>query len=343
MQYKLLGKSGLKVSELCLGTMGFGTEWGWGTDFEKTKSIVETFTKAGGNFLDTANRYTNGSSERFIGDIIQNDRDYYVIATKYSLITEPNLNINAAGNNAKSMKRNVEDSLKRLKTDYIDLFYLHIWDSYTPIEEVMRAMEELIKAGKVMYMGISDTPAWLISKGQTYAEMLGWNSFVAMQAEYSLLQRSTEADLIPMANHYGMSIIPWAPLAGGALTGKYLRGEQGRILPESKRRNDAAIAITKVVLDIADELKCDPSAVPLQWIKQREPNAIPIVGVTSTEQLEKNLKSIQVVLSDSHMKKLDEASQILYGFPHEFMREEKVREFVTNNFSAKTIGRKHNI
>ena len=342
MKYKLLGKSGLKVSELCLGTMGFGTEWGWGTDFEKSKEIVEKFVASGGNFLDTANRYTNGTSEKYIGDIIQADRDYYVVATKYALITEPNLNINAAGNSVKSMKRNVEDSLKRLKTDYIDLFYLHIWDGYSPIEEVMRGMEELVKSGKIMYMGISDTPAWLISKGNTYAEMLGWNSFVAMQAEFSLLQRSTEADLIPMSNHFGMSLLPWAPLAGGALTGKYLRGGQGRITAESKRRNEIANAITKVVLEISDELACNSSAVPLQWIKQKYPLAIPIVGVTNLEQLEANLNSINIVLSQDHMNKLDLASHVEFGFPHEFLREEKVREFVTNNFDSDIIAKNYN-
>lgn len=343
MKYKLLGKTGLKVSELCLGTMGFGTESGWGTDLETTKKIVERFVDAGGNFLDTANRYTNGTSEKFIGEITQSNRDYFVLATKYSLITAPGNNINAAGNSVKNMKLSLEASLKRLKTDYIDLFYLHIWDGYSPIEEVMRGMEELVKSGKVMYIGISDTPAWIIAKGQTYAEMLGWNSFAALQVEYSLLQRSTEADLLPMANHFGMSILPWAPLAGGALTGKYIRGEQGRITEASKRRNERAMAITKVVMSIANELNCDPSSVALQWIKQRYEQAIPIVGVTKLDQLDLNLKSIHVTLSENHLQLLNEASKIEFGFPHEFMREENVREYVTGGFDQKIIKRNNNI
>lgn len=343
MKYKLLGKTGLKVSELCLGTMGFGTDVAWGMDFDTTKKVVSRFVDAGGNFLDTANRYTNGTSEKFIGDLTQTNRDFFVLATKYSLITTPSNNVNAAGNSVKNMKLSLEASLKRLKTDYIDLFYLHIWDGYSPIEEVMRGMEELVKSGKVMYIGISDTPAWIISKGQTYAEMLGWNSFAALQVEYSLLQRSTEADLLPMANHFGMSILPWAPLAGGALTGKYLRGEQGRITEASKRRNERAMAITKVVMAIAAELNCDPSAVALQWIKQRYERAIPIVGVTKLAQLDLNLQSIHITLSDNHIYQLNEASSIEYGFPHEFVREENVREYVTGGFDQKISKRAHNI
>src|SRR6478609_5406176 len=248
MKYKLLGPSGLKVSELCLGTMGFGTEWNWGVDQAASFKILDTFANAGGNFLDTANRYTEGSSERIIGEYIKNNRDHFVLATKYSL--HDNLtNLNASGNNRKNLFRSVNESLKRLQTDYIDVLYLHIWDFLTPIDEVMRGFQDLVSQGKVNYVAISDTPAWIISSAQTMAQCLGWNKLVALQVEYSLIQRTPERELIPMAQHYGMSLTPWAPLAGGALTGKYLKGDKGRIPEQSKRLNERSVAITKVVME----------------------------------------------------------------------------------------------
>src|SRR6201985_130933 len=254
MNYRLLGRSGLKVSELCLGTMGFGTEAGWGADKAISFAIMDTFANAGGNFLDTANMYKLGTSEKIIGEYISShDRDYFVLATKYTLkdnVTTPN----ASGNNRKNMMRSVEDSLKRLKTDFIDLFYLHIWDDITPIDEVMRGMDDLVRQGKVNYIGISDTPAWVVAKGNTLAELMGWSQFVALQVEYSLIARTPERDLIPMAKHFGLTVTPWAPLGGGVLTGKYLRGDNGRIKPDSKRLNDRAVEITQTVVTIADEL-----------------------------------------------------------------------------------------
>ena len=221
MKYKLLGRSGLKVSELCLGAMGFGTESGWGADKETSFKIMESFANAGGNFIDTANIYKFGTSEKIIGEFISSrDRDYWVIATKYSLKdNETVTNVNGTGNNRKNMMRSVEQSLKRLQTDFIDVLYLHIWDNLTSIDEVLRGMDDLIRQGKVNYAAISDTPAWIVSKGNTLAELMGWSQFVALQVEYSLLQRTPERDLIPMAKHFGMTLLPWAPLAGGALTG----------------------------------------------------------------------------------------------------------------------------
>ena len=227
MKYKLLGRSGLKVSELCLGTMGFGTENGWGADKEASFAIMEKYAEAGGNFLDTANIYKFGTSEKIIGEFINaRDRDYFVIATKYSL-HDNKTNPNASGNNRKNMMRSVEASLQRLQTDFIDVLYLHIWDDLTPVDEVLRGLDDLIKQGKVNYAAISDTPAWIVAKGNTMAELMGWSQFVALQVEYSLLQRTPERELLPMAKHFGMTVTPWAPLAGGALTGKYLRGDFG--------------------------------------------------------------------------------------------------------------------
>src|ERR1700744_5757443 len=322
MDYKLLGRSGLKVSELCLGTMGFGTEGGWGADKETSFAIMDTFANAGGNFFDTANVYKLGTSEKIIGEYISNrDRDYFVLATKYSL-KDNETNPNASGNNRKNMMRSVEESLKRLKTDFIDVLYLHIWDDITPIDEVLRGLDDLIRQGKVNYAAISDTPAWMVAKGNTLAELMGWSQFVALQVEYSLLSRTPERELIPMAKHFGITVTPWAPLGGGALTGKYLRGEQGRVKADSNRRNERAEAITKVVISIAEELGVSPGNVALQWTRQQGFSCIPIVGATKVEQLQDNLKTIAIMLSDEQLKKLDEASAISSGFPGDFFKED---------------------
>jgi aryl-alcohol dehydrogenase-like predicted oxidoreductase len=325
MKYKLLGRSGLKVSELCLGTMGFGTEGGWGADKETSFAIMDAFANAGGNFIDTANVYKLGTSEKIIGEYVGNhDRDYFVLATKYSLkdnVTNPN----ASGNNRKNMMRSVEESLKRLKTDFIDLLYLHIWDDITPIDEVLRAMDDLIKQGKVNYAAISDTPAWVVAKGNTLAELMGWSQFVALQVEYSLLARTPERELIPMAKHFGITVTPWAPLGGGALTGKYLRGEQGRIKPESIRLNEHSAEITREVVSIAGEMGISPGNVALKWTTQQSFSSIPIVGATKLDQLQDNLKTVDVELSLAQLKRLDDVSTIKLGFPGDFFREDAVR------------------
>jgi aryl-alcohol dehydrogenase-like predicted oxidoreductase len=331
MKYRLLGRSGLKVSELCLGTMGFGTENGWGADKAASFDIMETFAAAGGNFLDTANIYKLGTSEKIIGEFVSpRDRDYFVIATKYSL-KDNTTNPNASGNNRKNMMRSVEESLKRLQTDFIDVLYLHIWDDLTPIDEVLRGLDDLIRQGKVNYAAISDTPAWIVSKGNTMAELMGWSQLVALQIEYSLLQRTPERDLTPMARHYGMTVTPWAPLAGGALTGKYLRGGQGRVKPESNRRDPNSERITREVMAVADRLGVEPGNVALQWTRQQGFECIPIVGATRIEQLQENLRVADLILPEEEIKRLDEASAIDLGFPGKFFREDGVRQ---NNYGG---------
>ncbi len=325
MQYKLLGRSGLKVSELCLGTMGFGTATPWGINQAASFEILEAFAQAGGNFLDTANRYQDGQSEQITGAFInQCDRDYWVLATKYSLY-DNQTNPNASGNNRKNMMRSVEQSLRRLNTDFIDVLYLHIWDWLTPMDEVLRGLDDLVRQGKVTYIAISDTPAWMVAKGQTMAELMGWSRFVALQVEYSLLQRTPERDLIPMAQHFGLTLTPWAPLAGGALTGKYLRNDPGRIKEGSKRLNDDAVRITKEVMAIADELGASPGQVALAWTMQQGFSSIPIVGATKLSQVQDNLGVIGLQLPASALQRLDAASQIDLGFPGEFYKEEGVR------------------
>ncbi|ULQ56409.1 aldo/keto reductase [Flavihumibacter rivuli] len=335
MRYKLLGKSGLKVSELSLGTMGFGQEWKWGADKETSFKILEAYAAAGGNFLDTANRYTEGTSEKIIGEFMTaHDRDYFVVATKYSLfdnLTNPN----ASGNNRKNMMRSVEQSLKRLNTDYIDLLYLHIWDNLTTIDEVMRGLDDLVRQGKVNYIAISDTPAWIISRGNTLAELMGWSQFVALQVEYSLLQRTPERELIPMAKHYGMTVTPWAPLAGGALTGKYLKGDRGRIPDGSKRLNERSVGITRKVMEISEQTGVPESHVALKWTMQRGFSSIPIVGATKLSQLEENLKAIYFELSPEQIAQLDAVSDIELGFPGDFFKEEGVKSVVYGGFYDK--------
>jgi hypothetical protein len=311
--------------------MGFGKEWNWGADKETSLKILDTFANNGGNFIDTANRYTEGTSEKIIGEFIHSNRDNFIIATKYSL--HDNLtNVNASGNNRKNMMRSVEESLKRLNTDFIDLFYLHIWDNLTPMDEVLRGLDDLVKQGKVNYIGISDTPAWLVSQAQTMAELMGWSRFVALQVEYSLLQRTPERELIPMAKHYNLTLTPWAPLAGGALTGKYTKGDKGRLSPESKRLNERAIKITEEVIAIANELNVQPSSVALKWTMQQGFSCIPIIGATKPEQFIENLKCLDVTLSNEHLNRLNQVSKIELGFPGDFFLEDGVKNVLYGGF-----------
>jgi aryl-alcohol dehydrogenase-like predicted oxidoreductase len=311
--------------------MGFGKEWNWGADKETSLKILDTFANNGGNFIDTANRYTEGTSEKIIGEFIHSNRDNFIIATKYSL--HDNLtNVNASGNNRKNMMRSVEESLKRLNTDFIDLFYLHIWDNLTPMDEVLRGLDDLVKQGKVNYIGISDTPAWLVSQAQTMAELMGWSRFVALQVEYSLLQRTPERELIPMAKHYNLTLTPWAPLAGGALTGKYTKGDKGRLPPESKRLNERAIKITEEVIAVANELNVQPSSVALKWTMQQGFSCIPIIGATKPEQFIENLKCLDVTLSNEHINSLNQVSKIELGFPGDFFLEDGVKNVLYGGF-----------
>jgi aryl-alcohol dehydrogenase-like predicted oxidoreductase len=323
MKYRILGKSGLRVSELCLGTMTFGREWGFGTDKKDSKKVFDAFVNAGGNFLDTANLYNEGTSEKYTGEFIASQRDYFVLATKYTL-HNPSIpkNVNASGNSRKSMINSVEDSLKRMKTDYIDLLWVHVWDAVTPIDEMMRGLDDLVSSGKVLYVGVSDTPAWVVSSANTMAEIRGWSRFVALQIEYSLIQRGAERDLIPMANDFDLAITPWGTLGGGALTGKYLdtkdKGPK-RIQAGSARLNEKNTKIAAEVKKISDKTGIPGSIIALNWVRQKPGLFIPIVGSRTDKQLIENMKCVDVTLPDDVMKKLDEVSKIEYGFPHDFI------------------------
>lgn len=332
MRYKLLGKSGLRVSEMCLGTMTFGDDWGWGASKEVSRQMFDAFVEAGGNFIDTANLYTGGTSERFVGEFIASDRDRFVVATKYTNAL-PGTDPNAGGNHRKSMMRAVEASLKRMQTDYIDLYWVHIWDPMTPTEEVMRGLDDLVRAGKVLYIGISDAPAWVVAHANTLAELRGWSSYVGIQVEYNLIERTAERELLPMARTFDIGVTAWSPLASGLLTGKYNRTATPEQASEEKRLEAApfkqvterSLAIADAVQKLATEIGCSPAQVALAWVRQKQ--TIPILGARKITQFEDNLASLALHLTDAQMQQLDEVSAIEMGFPHDFMSLEAVRGF----------------
>lgn len=341
MNYKLFGKSGLRVSELCLGTMTFGEEWGTGADKETSQKMFETFANAGGNFLDTANRYTEGTSEKYVGEFIHSDRDYFVLATKYTLY-ENKKDPNGAGNHRKNMMRSVEASLKRLNTDYIDLLWVHMWDGTTQEEEMMRGLDDLISSGKVHYIGISDTPAWVVSKANTLAHFRGWSQFVGLQIEWSLIERTVERDLVPMAKDFGLTITPWSPLGSGILTGKYNDKmiENGRLSAESVKYNQHNLNIAKKVVEIAKSLGVSPAQVALAWLKAQDSyssKVIPIIGSRNVNQLEDSLGCLKVELSNDNLEELNKVSEIDLGFPHKFLKSDNVQTLVFGDNKNKII------
>jgi aryl-alcohol dehydrogenase-like predicted oxidoreductase len=333
MRYKLLGNSGLRVSELCLGTMTFGEEWGWGASKEESQRMFDRFAEAGGNFIDTANIYTDGTSERFVGEFISSDRDRFVVATKYSLSTRAD-DPNASGNHRKNMMMAVEKSLERLGTDYIDLYWLHAWDYLTPVEEVMRALDDLVRMGRVHYVGISDTPAWIVSQANTLAHLNGFTPFVGLQIKYSLIERTPERDLLPMARAHEMTVTPWGVLGSGLLTGKFNSDADPKAavdtrLSHAKRGRgtlaDRNLAIAEEVSKMAAEFGITPSQLALSWVRGVEGfRMIPILGVRSFAQLEDNLGSLEVELTPEQRSRLDEASTVDLGFPHEFLADDTI-------------------
>jgi aryl-alcohol dehydrogenase-like predicted oxidoreductase len=303
--------------------MTFGEDWGWGAAKDEARKVYDAFRAAGGNFFDTANVYTNGSSESFLGEFMQGHRQSVVLATKYTNAA-PGKDPNAAGNHRKSMMQAVEGSLKRLRTDYIDVYWMHVWDQMTPVEEVMRGLDDLVRAGKVLYVGVSDAPAWWVAQANTLAHLRGWSPFVGLQIEYSLIERTVERELIPMARALNIGVTAWAPLSNGILTGKY-HGQgssgQGRMnadmlkafMPE-KERTDRVVAAVKAV---SNETGRSMAQVSLAWLRHRPVPVIPIIGARKLSQLEDNLASLDLVLSAEQLQVLDEASRIELGFPHD--------------------------
>ncbi len=333
MKYRLLGHSGLRVSELSLGTMTFGEEWGWGAAKDEARKIYDAYREAGGNFIDTANLYTNGASERLVGEFLSGHREEVVLATKYTNAA-PGKDPNAAGNHRKSMMQAVEASLKRLQTGYIDLYWLHIWDQLTPVEEVMRAFDDLVRQGKVLYVGVSDAPAWWVAQANTLASLRGWSPFIGLQIEYSLIERTVERELVPMAKALGLGLVAWSPLAGGVLTGKYNSGQPAgearyssemmkEFLPESRRQERVVAALRKVSGETGRSL----AQVALAWLRYRSVPVIPIVGARKVSQFEDNLGSLSLALTPEQVNVLDEAGQIELGFPLDMYKRDLVRTF----------------
>lgn len=335
MKYRLLGNSGLRVSEAALGTMTFGDDWGWGAAKEEARKVYDAFRKAGGNFIDTANLYTNGTSESFLGEFMEGHRQSVVLATKYTNAM-PGADPNAAGNQRKNMMQAAEASLKRLRTDYIDLYWVHIWDQMTPVEEVMRALDDLVRAGKVLYTGISDAPAWWIAQANTLAHLRGWSPFIGLQIEYSLIERTVERELIPMAKALNIGVTAWSPLARGVLTGKYHgyaaseeSAEPGRMnndslkdfMPE-RERTDRIVAAVK---SVSDETGRSMAQVALAWLRYCPVPVIPIIGARKLSQFQDNLASFDLTLSADQLTTLDEASWIELGFPYDMYAKPMAR------------------
>lgn len=315
--FKTLGRSGLRVSPLCLGGMTFGDDWGWGANEIESEKIIRTFIEAGGNFIDTASVYTNGHSEKIIGDVIGNQpslRTNTVIGTKFSGNIYPG-NPNGGGAGTKAILDSCHQSLRRLRTDYIDLLSIHQWDWNTPLEETMRTLDNLVKSGKVRYIGVSYAPAWKIAQAQTMAALKDWTPFVGLQIEYSLLARTIEDELVPMAMELGLGITPWAPLKGGLLSGKYDPSQenqnQGTRMGDTGRKvnlSEKEVLILKELKTIADEHNTEISTIALAWVISRPGVTSTLIGTRKMEQLKSNLAALDIKLSGEEINKLNELS-----------------------------------
>lgn len=319
--YFALGKSGLMVSPLCLGTLTFGTEWGFGSDAETARAVLERYLDAGGNFVDTADTYTEGRSEELLGRFLDESkiRDQVVLATKYSFGTRPG-DPNAGGNSRKHLLRALEGSLKRLRTDHIDLYWLHAWDRITPIEEILSTLDAQVRSGKIRYLGLSNTPAWYLARAQTIAELRGYERICALQLEYSLIERSIEHEHVQAALELGMSICPWSPLASGLLTGKYEKAQHGQSdgrlqqlsepnHPLYKTASPRNRAIVDALVAVAKELGRTPAQVALNWITKRPGITSTLIGATKLAQLEENLTALEFDIPAAHAARLEEISR----------------------------------
>jgi aryl-alcohol dehydrogenase-like predicted oxidoreductase len=324
MRYKLLGRSGLRVSELCLGCATFGTNWGpIGSDKRESRRIFDAFAETGGNFLDTSNRYQEGQSEEFLGEFLEQNRDRFVVATKYSLGDggTPGTDPNGCGNHRKNMLRSVEGSLRRLRTDYIDLLWIHIWDYTTPIEEIMRGLDDLVRVGKVHYVGASNFPAWWLARANTLAEFLGWSPLVATQVEYAITERSCEPEFLPFAHEMDVALVCWSPLGGGICSGKYnRRGGQQQLqrlaeeIEPAKRHfwheiTNRNVKIMDGVVAVADRIGRTPAQVSLRWLMQQKIVCVPVFSARTLEQAKEDLQAADFTLSDELMRELTHVSQ----------------------------------
>ena len=321
MRYRTLGRTGLRVSELFLGAMTFGEQGGVGAPLDECRRMLDRYADAGGNVVDTAINYRGGLSEEFVGRLLDGRRDRFVLATKYS-VSRDGADPNAAGNHRKNLVLSLETSLRRLRTDYVDLYWVHIWDRLTPVEETMRALDDAVRSGKVLAIGISDAPAWVVSRANTLAQWRGWTAFAGLQVPYSLVNRDVERELLPMADAYGMTVAAWSPLGGGVLSGKYTRGTAPagtRLGAEGITPHDRAVAA--VVDEVADELGVTSSQVAIAWTRRWSPAVHPIVGARTLDQLDDNLGALDCVLSDEQARRLEAATGFVAGFPTDFIAQ----------------------
>lgn len=337
--YRLLGRSGLRVSPLALGTMTFGTEWGWGSDASEARRIFDAYVDRGGNFIDTAVNYTQGSAETILGGFIKDKRERMVLSTKFTMSREPG-NPNAGGNHRLNLVRSLETSLRQLDTDRIDLLHVHAWDFTTTPEEVMRALDDLVRAGKILYVAICNTPAWRVAQMQTMAELRGWSPFVALQIEYSLIERTVEHELMPMAQALGLGVLPWSPLGGGMLSGKYSRADlsdenaaevsatRKGVIASTGHLNAHALAVADVVGDIAAELEVSRAQVALAWTLLNPAVVSPIVGARTLAQAEDNFGALAVVFTDDQRQRLDQASAVAPIFPERFIGRPMAQQLI---------------
>jgi aryl-alcohol dehydrogenase-like predicted oxidoreductase len=319
MRYRIFGRTGLRVSSFALGTGNFGKGWGYGSDREEAQQIYTAYREAGGNFIDTADQYQFGQSEAMLGDFIAGERDDVVLATKFSLGDRPDSGLQRTGNSRKAMIQSVEASLGRLKTDRIDLLWVHMPDGVTPVDEIVRGLDDLVRSGKILYAGLSDFPAWRVATAATLAELRGWAPIAAVQLEYSLVERTAERELLPMAAAFDLGTVGWSPLGGGLLTGKYRQGEAGRaqglgvvIHSESDARKTAVV---DELLAIAEETGRPPGQLAIAWVLAR--GMLPIIGPRTLDQLADNLAAADTALAAEHRQRLDAVSRIALGFPHE--------------------------
>ncbi|MDQ0603742.1 aryl-alcohol dehydrogenase-like predicted oxidoreductase [Streptomyces canus] len=323
MRYTLFGRTGLRVSELSLGTMVMGEDPGAGSDKETSGRLLDAYADAGGNFIDTADIYSGGGSERILGELLEGRREEFVLASKYTCGTHAG-DVNAAGNHRMNLVRSVEASLNRLRTDRLDVLWVHARDNFTPVDEVMRALDDLVRTGKVLYVGVSDWPAWEIAQANTLAELRGWTAFAGSQLRYNLLERTPERELLPQARAFGQAVLAWAPLAAGKLTGKYRRGESGRLDSWGGKPSAQEEEVVTAVLEVAEQGGWSPAQVALAWLLQRPGNIVPIIAATKEHQLADNLAGVDVRLDADAVARLDEVSAVSLGFPHDFVRDPDV-------------------
>ncbi|MEV4140648.1 aldo/keto reductase [Dactylosporangium sp. NPDC049742] len=318
MRYTTFGRTGLRVSELVLGAMTFGEQGGVGAPIEECRRILDAYADAGGNTVDTAVNYRGGASEEILGELLAGRRDRFVVATKYT-VTRDATDPNGGGNHRKNLRLSLETSLRRLRTDHVDVYWVHIWDRHTPIEETMRALDDAVTAGKVLYVGVSDTPAWVVSRANTLAEWRGWTPFAGLQVPYSLVNRDAERELLPMADAYGLAVTAWSPLGGGVLSGKYNAGAPGARSRLSRDAiSDRDLGVAQAVEVVAGELGVTPAQVALAWTRRRD-GVLPIVGARTVEQLRDNLGCTEVTLPPELVTRLEAATGFTPGFPADFI------------------------